>query len=412
MEREAPPASASVVVVGGGIVGLSLAFELARRRVEVVVLERAHVGAGAAGVAAGMLAPAAEAEHEDYSLAELVRESQRRYPEFVRAVEAAAGRSCDYRRDGTLLAALHRDDEAELARLAAFQERLGLSCTWIPAEAARELEPQLSPRITGALHAPDDHQINPQATLAALERAIAGLGGRVVTAAWVTGFETRAGRLHQVVGQRVVPAPQSGGPQHPEAAVPFTVRCEAAVLAAGAWSSQDVDWPGAPLGVRPVKGQLLHLRGPELLQRVVRSPQVYLVPRRDGELVVGATMEEMGFDSTPTAGAVMDLLWQARLLVPAIYDLALTQVKVGFRPATRDHLPLIGPTEVEGLYAATGHFRHGVLLAPATAALLADVLTGGAASPLLAPFSPARRAARAPRAAGAVGAAGAAGGAA
>jgi glycine oxidase len=140
-----------------------------------------------------------------------------------------------------------------------------------------------------------------------------------------------------------------------------------------------------------VKGQLLHLRGPEVARHVLRSPSVYLVPRAGGTLVVGATMEEQGFDANPTAGAVSDLLWAARLLLPDVYDLALADIRVGFRPATRDHEPLIGQSEVPGLFVATGHFRHGVLLAPATALLLADELLGGEASPLVAPFAPQRR---------------------
>lgn len=366
------PASASVAVVGAGIVGLSVAFELARRGAEVLVLERAHVGAGAAGVAAGMLAVAGEAEHETPDLAGLCLESQRLYPGFVRAAEEASGLPCGLRQDGTLLVALGRDEEGELERLRRFQERLGLSCTWLDGDQAREQEPHLSPRVTAALLAPGDHQVDPRAMLAGLEQAVRARGGRVCTGAQVTAFETEGGRVSGVAGPT------------------FAVRCAAAVLAAGAWSGTDPASPGRPIPVRPVKGQLVRLRGPALLRRVVRAPDVYLVPRRDGELVVGATVEEQGFDATPTAGAVMDLLWRARLAVPAVYDLALAEVGVGFRPATRDHLPLIGAADVPGLYVATGHFRHGVLLAPATAVLLADLILEGRASPLLAPFAPER----------------------
>ena len=170
----------------------------------------------------------------------------------------------------------------------------------------------------------------------------------------------------------------------------FAIRSKSAILAAGAWSSRDLSWPAGPLGVRPIKGQLVRLRGPELIRRVVRAPRAYLVPRPGGELVVGATMEEQGFDPSPTAGAVMDLLWNARLVAPAVYDLEMVEVNVGFRPATRDHLPLIGATEVPGLYVATGHFRHGVLLAPATAALLAELIVDGRLDPMLVPFLPQR----------------------
>jgi glycine oxidase len=403
------PARASVVVVGGGIVGLSLAFALVRAGAGVLVLERDRVGAGAGGVAAGMLAPASEAEHVTASLLELAQLSHRLYPEWVRAVEQASGRPCGFRRDGTLLVALSRDDEDEIARLVAFQEHVGLSGAaggagaWLTPDQVHALEPNVSPRATGALHLPLDYQVDPQAMLVALERAVTALGGRIVTGARVTGFETAGGRLQQVVGRldgagaAVTAASGTAGGrdggqegQADRAGRDFAVECEAAVLAAGAWSGVDVAWPADTLGIRPVKGQLLHLSGPDLIRHVVRTPDVYLVPREGGRLVVGATMEEQGFDAAPTAGAVMDLLWNARRVLPGTYEMALADVRVGFRPATRDHLPLIGATRVPGLYVATGHFRHGVLLAPATATLLADLLTGGAHSPLLEPFRPDR----------------------
>lgn len=383
------PPRASFVIAGGGVIGLSLAFALLRKGVDVLVLERDYVGAGAGGVAVGMLAPASEAEHVTIPLLRLAQESHRLYPEWVAAVEQASDRSCGLRMEGTLLVALDRDGEDEIARLAAFQERLGVAGTWITPEQVLDLEPNVSPRATGALHLPQDFQVNPQAMLVALERAVTSLGGRIVTGATVTGFETERGKLRQVVGQ-VHLAANAGEGQNRPAPRDFAVACDAAVLAAGAWSSRDVAWPAAPLGIRPVKGQVLHLRGPDLIRHVVRTPEVYLVPRDDGRLVVGATMEEQGFDAAATAGAVMDLLWNARRLVPGIYDLALTEVRVGFRPATRDQLPLIGSTSVPGLYVATGHFRHGVLLAPATATLMGDLLTGGPLSPLIEPFRPVR----------------------
>jgi glycine oxidase len=398
------PAAASVVVVGAGVIGLSLAFELVRREVDVLVLDRCRVGAGAAGVAAGMLAPTSEAEDENSDLVRLALESQRLYPEFVQAVEQASGLACGYRREGTLLVALDRDEADELVRLGRFQDRLGVSAMWLDPEQVQDLEPEISPRVTSALFAPHDHQVNPRALLAALERAVKIHGGRVITNAWVSGFDTHGGQLRRVIGRirPAVPDPPTGpsagarAMQHPGEA--FAVRCQSAVLAAGAWSSRDLTWPAAPLGVRPVKGQLVRLRGPDLLRHVVRTPRVYLVPRQGGELIVGATMEEQGFDPARTAGAVMDLLWNARLVMPAVYDLEVVEVNVGFRPATRDHLPLIGATEVPGLYVATGHFRHGVLLAPATAALLADLIVEGHLDPMLLPFRPGRcYGARSPR---------------
>ena len=176
--------------------------------------------------------------------------------------------------------------------------------------------------------------------------------------------------------------------------------CDVAVLAAGVWSGE-VDAPLPPLGLRPVKGQLVRLGGPELLRHVVRSPDVYLVPRRGGELLVGATMEEQGLDALPTAGAVLDLLREAWRILPGLYDLAVTELSVGFRPAVRDHRPVIGATSTRGLYVATGHFRNGVLLAPATAHYLAEWIAKGAAPAALAPFGVERLAAPAVTASGA-----------
>ena len=370
------PRQADVVIAGGGIIGLSLAFELGRRQVTVAVLERDRIGAGAAGVAAGMLAPAAEAEHEDEAMVRLALESQRLYPSFVAEAERVSGRPCGLRQEGSLLVALTQDDAEEWLHLQGFQQRLGLPSRWLEPDEVLALEPQLTPRLVGALLCPQDHQVDPRAMMAALAQAVRRQGGTVMEGARVTGFETAGGRVQAVVVD-------VGG----EA---LAVRCQAAVLAAGAWSGQGFAWPGAPIPVRPVKGQLVRLRGPQLIRHVVRTPRVYLVPRQDGELIVGATMEEQGFDPTPTAGAVMDLLWGARLAVPAVYDLAWAEVNVSFRPASRDHLPVIGPAGVEGLYVATGHFRNGILLAPATAVLLADLVVEGRLSPLLEPFLPQR----------------------
>jgi glycine oxidase len=167
--------------------------------------------------------------------------------------------------------------------------------------------------------------------------------------------------------------------------IAFRVVCDVAVLAAGVWS-EDVEALVSPLGLRPVKGQVVRLTGPELIRHVVRSPDVYLVPRRGGELLVGATMEEQGLDALPTAGAVLDLLREAWRLLPGVYDLAVTELSVGFRPAVRDHRPVIGRTTTPGLYVAIGHFRNGVLLAPATAHHLAEWIVGGSAPAALAPF--------------------------
>lgn len=374
------PDRVPTAVVGGGIIGLSIAFEMARRGLEVLVLEREGIGAGASGVSAGMLAPVSEAEHETSPLVRLALHSVERYPPFVRAVEERSGIPCDLRLEGTLLVARTRDDVAELLHLQAVQRRLGLTVQWLDAREVLQREPHLSPRIHGALFAAQEGQVDPRAMLRSLYAAVRALGGRVATGATVEAIEPERDGL-------VVQGHLGGGR--------FSVRCQVTVLAAGAWSD-GVRHPGPALRVRPVKGQILRLWGCGLLRCVVRAPDVYLVPRVSGELVVGATAEERGFDPHPTAGAVSDLLWAARLLVPGIYDCTLQEVSVGFRPATRDAMPVIGPTPVPGLYAATGHFRHGVLLAPATAELLVEAITTGHVHPLLEPFVPLAWAGRGP----------------
>jgi glycine oxidase len=192
----------------------------------------------------------------------------------------------------------------------------------------------------------------------------------------VEAIETEAGSLRVVSGRY-------GGQE-------FAVECEVAVLAAGAWSSTAIKSPASGFGIRPVKGQIVRLQGPRLIRHVIRTPDVYLVGRDSGELVLGATMEEQGFHSTPTAGAIMDIVRRAWHLLPGIYDHTFQEVEIGFRPATRDNLPVIGATDVEGLFVAAGHYRHGILLAPATGDLLADLIADGQNSELLPPFSPRR----------------------
>ncbi len=365
------PVRSEIVVVGGGVVGLSVAYELACRGRQVVVLDRDELAGVATRAAAGMLAPTSEADLADDALVELEVDSLRRYPGFVAGIEALSGRSCGHRADGTLWVALNRDQEGDLERLAAMQRAKGLAASWLSSHDTLVREPHVSGRVVAGLLIDGDHQVDPRALAASLRTAIAALDGRIVTKCRVTRIEDEAGRVRGVVGEA------HGGP--------FRVACDVAVLAAGVWSG-DVEAPLPPLGLRPVKGQLVRLAGPELLRHVVRSPDVYLVPRRGGELLLGATMEEQGLDALPTAGAVLDLLREAWRILPGIYDLAVTELSVGFRPAVRDHRPVVGAAATRGLFVATGHFRNGVLLAPATAHYLAEWIVEGVPPLALAPF--------------------------
>ena len=364
---------ADVVVIGGGIVGLACADELSSRGKQVVVLEREYAGAGAGNVAAGMLAPVSESEAEEPAFVELALASCNIYESWVKGIEADSGLRCGYRTEGSLLLALHRDHEEELERLAAIQRSLGLASQPITRDEAIEKEPYVSPRVVGGLFAPNDRQVDPRRLTQALAASLTARGGTILE------------------GQKAKPL-LAGGCAVGAVTLEAEVRAECVLLAGGVWSG--AVWPeeAGSLPLRPVKGQLLRLRGrsPEgLIRHVVRTPDVYLVPREDGELLIGATSEEQGFDTNVTVWAVMDLLREAWRVLPGIAELTVSEMQAGLRPTLRDHLPAIGATRVEGLYVATGHYRHGVMLAPITARLLADAIDG-AAPEMLRAFDPQR----------------------
>jgi len=366
-----------VAIVGGGIVGLTAGFEFARRGVRVVLFERDEPGCGATRASAGMLTSVSEAETEKPELVQFALESLARYPEFVAAVEAGSGRSCGYRKEATLWVALNYDQERELEHLAETLRQRNLPAVPLDAEEVVRLEPRLAGRVLAALEVRADHRVDPRALASCLAVAVERAGGVLRAGAKVEEILLEGGRAVGVAGRT-------------KAGEPFEARADVVVLAAGAWTTTSLRVPVPGLSVRPVKGQLLRLRGEPLLGRVVRTADVYLVPGPDGSLVVGATVEEQGFDGRPTAGAVYDLLRFAWQVLPALYDLELEEVSVGFRPAVRDHLPVIGPAGPPGLLVATGHYRKGLLLAPATAHLLAEFVTRGSLPREAAAFSPTR----------------------
>jgi glycine oxidase len=361
---------ADVAVIGGGIIGLACADQLASRGKRVVVLERQRAGSGAGRVAAGMLAPVSESEAADEAFVDLALTSCAMYEEWTAAVQAASGLDPGYRSEGSLLLALHRDHEEELERLMAIQRRLNLTSEVVSREAVLEAEPYVSPRVVSGLSVPNDRQVDPRRLAPALAASLAAKGGRVIEGAAAT--------------------PTSAAGHITGARTPDTeVSAEVVLMAGGVWSAEA--WPATagPLPLRPVKGQIFRLRGDPLVQHVIRTPDVYLVPRRDGELVVGATSEEQGFDTTVTTWAVLDLLREAWRVLPGIAELEVAELSAGLRPALRDNLPAIGATALEGLFVATGHYRHGIMLAPVTARLVADAIDGVASEALRA-FDPAR----------------------
>lgn len=356
-----------VVVVGGGVIGLSCAWRLAQAGARVAVLERGEPGGGATSVAAGMLAPVGELTFGEPELLELTLAAARLYPEFVAELEAATGASTGYEQLGALHVALDRDEAAQLRRVHDLQRSLGLEAEWLPPRRCRDLEPGLTPSFHGGVFAAGEAAVDPRALTRVLLAAISAVGGEVRTGAEVVNGVFEGERL---VGVRMTAA--SGQVEE--------VRADTVVLASGAWSGA-VEWlpEHARPPVRPVKGQVLELRSRSeqpVAHHILASERVYLVPRADGRLVIGATVEEMGFDTAVTAGGVHELLREAYRLLPDVAEMELVGTTAGLRPGTPNNLPIVGPGAIEGLVLATGHFRNGILLAPLTAQTVADLLAG------------------------------------
>jgi glycine oxidase len=356
-----------LIVVGGGVIGLSVAWRARRAGIGVTLLERGATGQGTSRVAAGMLAPVAEVEFGGAGrrLLELGLRSAAMWPGFAEELAERSGQDVGLRRTGTLLLAADDDEAAELERQLEFRRTLGLDVVRLAPSAARELEPALAPVLRMALEVPDDHAVDPRRVLSALRAACEADGVIVREGETVAALELDGGRVTGAVlasGDRLAAA--------------------SVVVAAGPWSGDIEGLPAAArLPVRSVKGQILRLRdpqGPGLLERVIRYSGGYVVPRGDGRYVLGATVEERGFELGATAGGVYELLRDAHELLPGIAELEIEELSTGLRPGTPDNLPAIGRGVVEGLLWATGHHRNGILLAPLTAELLLDVLEGRA----------------------------------
>jgi glycine oxidase len=358
-----------VLVLGAGIVGLAVAWSLSRRGMSVTLLERDRAGRATSHVAAGMLAPVAEVEFGEAGrrLLEIGLRAAEMWPAFAAELESATGIEVAPLRTGTLLLARDDDEARELERQLELRRSLGLEVERLRPSEAREREPALAPTLRLAIEAPDDHSVDPRPVLVALRRACEGAGVRVREHTPVASVECDA------VGERVLGVRLEDGER---------VGCEQLVLAAGPWSGAIAGIaPDARVPVRPVKGQILRLRdpaGPGLLGRVVRFEGGYMLPRGDGRYVLGATVEERGFDLDATVGGVADLLRDARELVPGVSELRIEELSVGLRPGTPDNAPLIGRGALDGLVWATGHHRNGILLAPLTAELVGGLLAADA----------------------------------
>lgn len=397
--------SFDVAIVGGGVIGLSCAWRAAQRGARVAVVERGEPGCGATRVAAGMLAPVGELSFGEPELLELTLAASRLYQEFVAELEAATGVTTGYERLGALHVALDRDEAAQLRRVHELQRSLGLEAEWLPPRKCRDLEPGLTPSFHGGVFAPGEAAVDPRVLIQALLAALTAEGVEVLTGTEVVDGIFEGERLVGVQVRRAITASADvsradGG----EAAAPVSgtdeeLRVDSVVLATGAWAGS-TEWlpEHARPPVRPVKGQVLELHARELpgvaglpgapglpgaaaepepvARHILASERVYLVPRPDGRLIVGATAEEMGFDTAVTAGGVHELLREAYRLLPDVAEMELVGTTAGLRPGTPDNLPLVGPGKIDGLILATGHFRNGILLAPLAAEAVADLLAG------------------------------------
>jgi glycine oxidase len=372
MQRGRP----DVIVIGAGVIGCAVARELARRDLSVLAIERDSPGRRATWAAAGMLSPFSESGGTGPFL-ELAEESLRRFPGFAHALHEETGIDVEYRMNGKLQVSLGETNDA-LRALAASAAAGRFEVSLIDGSEARRLEPALSEEVTSALLVGRDHRVNNRLLAQALLAAATAAGVQFRTANPVASLVVRHGA---VTGVRL-----GSGEQ---------VEAQHVVLAAGAWSAQLEGLP-RPLPIRPIKGQMFSVdsrartrerTADAVLQRVIYAPDCYVIPRDDGRLLVGATVEDVGFAKGPTPRGIATLMAAATRLLPLVADLPLVETWAGFRPATPDGLPIIGADpDARGLVHATGHFRNGILLAPVTAAAVADVITGEQPAVALEPF--------------------------
>lgn len=365
-----------MIIIGGGVIGLALARELASRGMSgVTVLERGEFGAEASWAAGGMLAPQAEADAAD-DFFRLAVASRELYPELAAGLLEETGIDVELERSGTLYLAFSEPEAIELERRFRWQSEAGLRVERLSLTELRELEPKLSAKVRAALYFPDDVQVDNRLLVQALIRSNQGLGVKLLPHTEVLSVNISGSR---VTGISTASTELNGG---------------AIVVAGGSWSSlvPFSDGRKAPVAIEPVRGQILCFdSGGGTLRHVVYSPRGYLVPRRDGRLLAGSTTEYCGFEKVVTAGGLNAITMHATEIVPAAASLALVDHWAGLRPRAVDGLPVIGPVEqLNRLFYATGHYRNGILLAPVTGAALADEIVTGQATPLMAPFSPKR----------------------
>jgi glycine oxidase len=367
---------AEVAIIGGGVIGLSIARALALRGVpDVLVIERGNFGCEASSAAAGMLAPQAEANSADQFF-ELCRRSRDLYPQFADALREETGIDIELDQTGTIYVALTEEDEVEIRRRYRWQAAAGLPVEQLIAVEARELEPCISKRVRAALRFPQDVQVENRRLVGALSEANKRLGVRLLANTNVSSITT--------TNKTVVAVATPAG----------SISTRRLVVAAGAWTSflNPADKAGTKISIEPIRGQMVCFEPkPRLTRHVIYSPRGYLVPRMDGRLLAGSTSEDVGFDKRTTSAGIQSIVSRATEISDALAGLPMVDSWAGLRPKAPDGLPLLGPcAEIEGLFYASGHYRNGILLAPITGELIAEAIVSHTTSSFVQAFAPDR----------------------
>lgn len=363
-----PSRAADVVIIGGGIIGLSVAFRLQQEKMATLVLDRQQPGREASYAGAGMIAPKFEPATAPF--AKLAIASRDGYADFCAELAQLTGVNCEYRDEGTVMPLLDDEEEAYASEiLTSAGDSVPLSS--LTAREVLDFEPDLSPEVRRGIFIPGDHQVNNRRLVRALVLAVERLGGEIHVDTPVKAIRLHAGKVDRVDTER---GPYTAGK---------------VVLAAGCWSHQiDIDDPSLRPPTRPVKGQMLALQSTSCvhLTHNIHSPRCYLVPRLDGRIEVGSTVEDVGFDKTVTAGAMEKLLRAALSVAPKLRDCAVIETWAGLRPGSPDLHPIVGKTDVEGLLMATGNYRSGLLMAPIIGKLMAELILTDQTPQLFEPF--------------------------
>ena len=362
--------AADVLIIGGGIIGCSIAWRLAQAGLRVTVLDRGEPGAEASSAAAGMLAPVGEMV-ELPAFSELCVASRNLYPRYAREIEESSGNGVGYRSDGTLLVALDEEQEEELREIHRTQTARGFKLHPLTTTEVLSRAEGLSPQIRSGLYVPDDHWVDNQRLMGALLVACQRAGVRLQAGCAVKGFHTKGNRIESVIA---------------EDGTPFVAKTY--VLAAGCWSGEAVGWHHAPL--IPCVGQMMELEDCHELPFVVRAGMHYLVPRQGLRVLLGTTAEYRGFEKALTAKGLLSILQGAVRMAPQVGECRFVRAWAGLRPDTPDHLPILGYGEAENLVFATGHFRNGILLAPVTAEIITDLILKGSTSRPIEAYRPTR----------------------